>query len=581
MQAHRWITLVLVSCALLAEAATFTGRLDRDTLQPGESAVLSLRCEGGLPKTTQPERGVSGLALSFIGEEKSIALVNGNVSASVTFRYRVIPDKLGDFTVPPFTVVLENETLRSEPLKLRVLAGLPPEKSPATVPEIDANGPPPAFLKLSAPTNAVYVGEAFPVEIQLFFQTAQNVQIPQPRVEGVRFLLLRPGSQQSRAQIGNSLYNVVTFRNAAVATKPGRLDLAFETDLTVVMNQGIIFGELKPVRLTSPVQTIRVLPLPQENVPASFSGAVGSFEMNIAAAPTNLPAGDPIMVKISLFGRGALDNVGLPGQDAWRDFKLYPPNTKLDHSDSIAMNNIKTFEQVVTANHAQVKALPALEFSFFDPESKSYRTVQSAPIPLRLLPSPAPVAAILTPAPASIAPAIEIKKPEIAHIKPRMGTLALVAPPFSSSPYFLALQLLPLLAFFGAVAWRKQKESLSKDPRHARCRAVDRLVADGLRELREHAKNNAAGPFHSTLSRLLAEQIGERLDLPASGIHESVLEERLRGRLDEPTWAALRELMQAANRACYAPDGGGRDLRTDLVRAEAVLKSLRLLAVGS
>ena len=45
------------------------------------------------------------------------------------------------------------------------------------------------------------------------------------------------------------------------------------------------------------------------------NGAVGSFEINIAASPTNLPAGDPILAKITIFGRGALDNVELPRQD--------------------------------------------------------------------------------------------------------------------------------------------------------------------------------------------------------------------------------------------------------------------------
>ena len=41
------------------------------------------------------------------------------------------------------------------------------------------------------------------------------------------------------------------------------------------------------------------------------NGAVGSFEINIAASPTNLPGGDPILAKITIFGRGALDNVEL------------------------------------------------------------------------------------------------------------------------------------------------------------------------------------------------------------------------------------------------------------------------------
>lgn len=573
---HCWTVLAACLFALLAEAATFTAKLDRSTIPLGESAVLILHCDGALPKTTQSAQIVAGLGLGFIGEEQAISLINGKASTAVTFRYRITPDKLGDFTVPSFTVIVGKETLKSEPLNLRVVADLPAEPKPA-VPIIEsATEPPPAFLKLIAPTNAVYAGEVFPIEVQLFFQTAQNVQIPQPRTEGVRFLLMRPGSQQTRAQIGNSLYNIVSFRNAAVATKPGRLDLAFDTDLTVVVSQGIIFGELKPMKLTSPTQTITVLPLPKENVPSSFNGAVGSFEINIAASPTNLPAGDPILAKITIFGRGALDNVELPRQDAWRDFKLYPPNVRLEHVDSLAMNGIKTFEQVITASHAEMKALPVLEFSFFDPAAKVYRTVQSTPIPLRLTPAPAgaPASLITTPA-GPVATALPMpKKPEVAHIKPRLGTLAALTPPLVTRPWFLAFQFLPLLAFLGAVVWRKQKEHLSKNTRLLRQREVDGLISDGLHELRKHAAASDSVAFFTMLARLLYERLGERLDLSAAAINESVIEERLNDRLSETTLTSLRELFRTADQARYAPVDSTHDLHQILGKATTILDEL-------
>ncbi len=579
---HRWAPLALSLIASLAEAATFTAKLDRDTIPAGESAVLTLRCEGALPRTTQPAQLLAGLGLSFLGEEKTISLINGKPDTSVTFRYRVTPDKLGDFTIPSFTVTVDKETLKSEPLRLRVVAELPAGQQPAAPPV--GNGAtgdelPTAFLKLIAPTNAVYVGEAFPVEVQLHFQTAQNVQIPQPRVEGVRFLLLRPSSQQTRTQIGNNLYNVVSFRNTAVATKPGRLDLAFDTDLTIVMSQGIIFGELKPMKLASPTLPITVLPLPKENVPASFNGAVGSFAMNVTATPTNLPVGDPILTKITLFGRGALDNVELPPQEAWSDFKLYPPNTKLEHTDSLAMNTIKTFEQIVTARHAQMKVLPTLEFSFFDPEAKVYRTVQSTPISLRLTPGPGGTATPSTSPTAAIptVPLVVAEKPAIAHIKPRPGTLAVIAPPIATRPWFLALQFLPLLAFLGAFAWRKRQEHVSKNPRLTRQRAVSRQVSDGLRQLEKHAAAGDSAPFFTLLSRLLQEQIGERLDLPAPAITEAVIEERLHDRLPPATLASLRELFHAADQTRYSPTASAHNLRADLARTENVIEALRRL----
>ena len=40
--------------------------------------------------------------------------------------------------------------------------------------------------------------------------------------------------------------------------------------------------------LTVEQQTLRVLPLPQENVPPGFSGAIGSYNMSCSAGPTTL-----------------------------------------------------------------------------------------------------------------------------------------------------------------------------------------------------------------------------------------------------------------------------------------------------
>src|SRR5208283_4786615 len=108
--------------------------------------------------------------------------------------------------------------------------------------------------------------------------------------------------------------------------------------------------------------------------------------------------------------------------------------------------------------------------------------------------------------------------------------------------WFVALQGIPMLAFISAVIWRRRTEQLARNPRLRRQRQVQQLIREGLAMLRRLAVENKSDEFFATLVRLLQEQLGERLDLPASAITEAVVEERLRPLgVAEATLASLQE----------------------------------------
>ena len=251
--------------------------------------------------------------------------------------------------------------------------------------------------------------------------------------------------------------------------------------------------------------------------------------MTATAGPTNVTVGDPITVRVQISGRGALDAVTLPTQDAWRDFKTYPPTTKLETSDQFGFQGTKTFEQIVSPQNSDVHELPPLSFSFFNPDDGQYHTLTQPAVPLVVK------AAGATPMPALAADknsAPENQTPQdILPIKENLGTLATEPPPLVAQPAFLAAQAVPVLAFLAAFVWRKRTDNLANNPRLRRQRAVAQLVASGMDDLKKYAAANQPDEFFATLFRLLQEQLGERLDCPASAITENVIEEHpvLRG----------------------------------------------------
>jgi hypothetical protein len=152
---------------------------------------------------------------------------------------------------------------------------------------------------------------------------------------------------------------------------------------------------------------------------------------------------------------------------------------------------------------------------------------------------------------------------DILPIKENPGTLAVASPPLVMRPAFLAAQAVPVLAFLAAFVWRQRTDSLANNPRLRRRLAVAALVASGMDDLKKYASANQPDEFFATLFRLLQEQLGERLDCPASAITENVIDEHpvLRG-APETTLDELRELFQLCNQARYAPVRGTSELNS-------------------
>ncbi len=587
------MALLCVYALLSAEtvrAAKFTASLDRDTITLGESVSLALTFDGGSPNAAPKLPPITGLSVTpgSHAVNQSIDFGSGTVISHDTYQLTLVPQSVGDFTIPALTAEVSGEKLITQPIRLRVL------KPNAPTPEAVKSGSQIAFMRIVLPKKEVYLGEVLTAELQIYFrdvvQNFGNFQFTAMPTEGFTVGKNVPG-QNRRVQIGNGIYTLVPIQIALSAIKTGPLSIGPITATVVVElpsnnRQRDLFeqygirglfsrGEQRQVTLATEAESVQSLPLPTANVPPNFNGAVGSYTMNVIAGPTNVATGDPITVRVQMSGRGALEALTLPAQPSWKDFKAYPPTVNLELADQLGRQGTKTFEQIVTPQSTDIHELPAFSFSFFDPDAKTYRTLTQPPVALTVRPggaAPAPVVAAVKNSAANELPPAQ----DIVHIKARPGTLAQIGPPLALRPWFVAVQTAPVLAFLAAFVWRKRAESLANNPRLRRQRKVAQIIREGLEELRKHAVDKDSDAFFETLVGLLQEQIGERLDCPASAITEAVVDEKLRQRgLPETTLAALHELFQAANLARYAPMRSEQELAAIVPKLETALRALQ------
>ena len=576
--------LALLTLNVPAWAASVEARLDRPTMAIGEQATVSLVFKdfdpGGAPRLPT----IPGANLVFQGKSSQFELVNGQASQSVTFNYALVPTREGTVTIPALNFRAGADSVSTQPLTIKV------EKPTPLTPEQQAQARQAAFLVLVVPKPEMYVGETVPARMDLYLRgdvanvsDFQVADFPQEGFTGGK----QTQAATRQARVGNAVFNVLPLVFPLTALKPGEWKLGPVTASVVVHVQaqrgrdmfGMFFNQTVPQRvsLAASEVAIRVLPLPTDNRPASFNGAIGTYSLESSAGPTNIAVGDPITVKLALTGEGLIEQLPSPDLSGWRDFKVYPPTSKVESPDTaLGLQGTKRFEVVVTPQSTAVKELPPVSFSFFDPAARQYRILTAPAVPLTVRPAGA------SPGPSVSLPGIN--KPaalptlDIQPIKQRFGQLQPVGQPWVRQPSFLALQMVPVVVWLAALGWRMRSESLARTPRLRRRREVEQWLRANLPDLSAHAAAGRSEDFFGLLFRILQERLGERLDVPASAITEAVLTEAAGVRSwPEDLRASLQELFHRINEARYAPVRDSQELTSLIPKLEGVLRQLEAL----
>ena len=568
-----FIVISLCATARVAEAAiSVTAQLERSNVMAGETAILNVIVEGGRPESAETFPPIQGISVQYRGNSQNISSVNGVTTVKQILNYIVTATQPGQYTIPGISVTVNGAKHRTAPVMLTVTKADPSVQNQF------------AFLRLNVPRQEVYIGEIFPVELQLYVVAADDLQPPELKGDG--FVVHEQVQQgRSQAQVGNYMYTVLTFKMSVSAAKAGKLTLGpAEMKLVLQIRQRAdpndLFGffnrvQRRPATLTSQPIEMNVLPLPTPT-PAEFTGAIGKFDWQVTASPTNVTAGDPITLRIAITGRGNLDNLKMPPMN-WPGFRAYQP-TSTASKDQLGIEGVKTFEQVVVPQEANISAIPAFSLAYFNPEAKEYRELTQAAIPIQVARGRTPVSQTALAAQTDGSEEEPAVREDIVHIKSDPGPIVAVAPPVVQQPWFLLLQAIPLIGIIGVTVWRKRQDNLANNPKLRRKLEVQRTVESGLVELKQLAAAKQAEEFYAQLFRLLQEQLGERLDLPASAITEAALEERLPRRGASPELIdRLHALFQICNQARYAPvrtDAELLSLASDLEKALRDLQQL-------
>ena len=539
---------VLFTQLSFAENTRFTTSVDKTEVELDGQITLTISVSGDVKSIPQPQLPpLDDFTVYSAGRSHNFTYTNGRMSSSVTFNYVLLPRKPGKFTIGPAQIELEGKTYRTIPIEITVVNAKksrptsPPSSKERQKAKPQLQGKD-LFIETMVNKKKAYVNE----QITLTFRFYQGVRLfnnPEytpPSLTGFWSEDLPPKRQYYQV-INGRQYFVQELKTAVFPTSTGKLtiggaelkcteediDRFFTRDPFAMFDRDLLslFRQGKPRILRSKPIEIEVLPLPEIGKPENFTGTVGSYRLKVSVDKIEVEVGQPTTLKTKISGVGNIKSVGKPAIPDLPDFRTYRSGSSENVSKkNYKVQGVKTYEEVLIPRKAGKYTIPPIEFSFFDPKAKSYKTLKTKPILLTVLP----------PAQASPTEMAQLSKQEIGkavkdirYIKLSTSELEDQGDPLYKKPVFLLLQLIPLLAF--AISWRYQKvrEKLNSDIGYARQRRAHKSAKKRLKGAKKLISVKRSKEFYSEVARALLQYVGDKLNLPAYGLTKDQIESEL------------------------------------------------------
>lgn len=595
---HRWLHAIpaFLAAGLVffvitvggSSAAEVTAELDRDSVPAGNGAILTLRVSGsGAGRPVIP--AVENLIIQGRGQSQQIEMVNGRTSVSITYTYAVGSHVPGDYDIPAIEVPVGEESLSTQPLKLKVLdagaaqppAGMPPNPpggQPGEAADDETGEKRFGFLTVElagSDRKHAYVGEIAPVRIRAWLPENSRVQLRsgiQP--EGKAFTLHNVSSrpQQTTEIKDGKRYTVVTWYGGMSAAKAGSDPASLSVDATVAVRdtsaprprqrRGGPFDDpffdsildnmhapmiQKDVTLKSDDQEIEVRPLPTEGRPEGFTGAVGDFKFEQVRIPGEWVAGEPQQIAARLSGSGNFALMKAPQVLPPGDWKTYSGKDEFAAGDEASFSGTKTFEFSAVPRKAGEQDV-SLAFSFFDPAEEAYRTVTSPVEQIRV-----GGADVVDIEPATVPEADPGKKPDqLVAQKSVPGPARSLAPLVARPTFVPILALAAALGITGRIlAWLRRRRD---DPRRAALAAMEKATREALEKASRCAAARDVPGFFMAARLAIQQRLGALWNQPAQAITSAEIGARISS--DSP----LAEFFREADRHEYSRQSTGDDL---------------------
>ena len=569
----RWLAAAALALAAPASAPAQSAQawLSQSSVPLGGQFVLHVEVSGGRGgDPVLPDLSAFAVHLHS-GTTTSMQLVNGRMSTTSTFQYRFQAAREGTFEIGPITVPADGGGLRTDPLTIEIAPASAGGAGAGAGGAADGGvGPDDLFVTAVPSAEQVYVNQPVVVEYRLFtrFDVESYGIVRPPGTAGFwAEALPAPQAQVEQVVRGGVQYASTVVHRAALfptGAGPKRLDpLVLDAQVRAPRRSrfgsdpfggffgGGPFGSRTQVSAASNALEIDVLPTPP-GAPEAFSGFVGALAVSAGVDRTAADTNDALTLRLEISGAGNVRTLPEPSLDLPPAFEVYPPEMREEVEPAAdGVRGRRVYEYVVVPREPGRMTIPAVEFTYFDPERGAYAVAASEPVTLTVAGDPG-LSPVLPGGRARAGP--EPPRQDIRFIRVAAPSFRVRGRTLFRSGGFWTVVVLPLLALAGAAAVRRHRDRLAGDVAWARGRRASRVARRRLARAESLCARDRSREFHAEVGRAVQGFLGDKLNVAEAGLLHDDVRAAFAARGVEPALVdACLDCLERCDRQRFAP----------------------------
>ena len=512
------------------------------------------------------------------GPNQSISTkyVNGERSFSKTYSYFLQPLRKGSLRIKQASIEIDGEEYKSLPIEVIITDSVDQPSDSVTQYYNDEDIELRALISKSSP----YVNEPITIVYKLYYKApirisnAQETETPKYKDFWNQDIKIPQLKIQSEIYKGQN-YNVVEWKKVVLyPQKSGLLEispLSINLMLDVPTDKRDFFGNIIIDQTSQFISTgtrrINVKQLPLNNMPSSFTGAVGEFEFDVILDKSSLRATESFQAELKVKGRGNLKLFDLPDLLVPGSMELFEPQREESINTNLSgMNGSVTKLFTVIPRFQGSFPIEQVEFSYFDPKLEKYKILKSPRLTIDVYDGPT----ISNPSvnnTNTISPNDSFR-----FIKINTKLMKINNDEFFESEIFYILISSPfamVIAFVMLTAYKRKRKSSFTETQRVQHKEIDKMINTAKESL------NDKNVFYDLIEKAVYKTLLLKFSLNIDNLNKEKIKSTLRVKgIDEKNISKIIQLIENCENAKYSRSSNSI-MNNDLNTAKEIISLIQ------
>lgn len=570
----RYISLVVIlifSTITLYSQTKFTAEAPGQVIAGQRFRIVFTLTNGDGEDLKVPDfEGINILYGPARSQSSQFSIVNGKTSSTKeeSYTYTVVASKEGSYTIPSATIMSEGKQYTSNTLAIKVL---PNDGTTSDTQTSNSQGvnqtssDDKTFARMILSKNTVYEQEPILVTFKIYTKAANIRSLDNaifPSFEGFVLQDIPIDNPQIELEHYKGVnYQVVTIKRALLyPQRSGEIDIAkgnFDVTVQVVRPVQGFFGVMQGYvdvekSITTSAEKVNVKPLPA-NKPSTFANAVGKFTIKSSISNTTPKANEALTYKLVISGNGNLKYIKDPELKFPGDFEVYDPKTEVDiKTTTSGVTGSRIIEYTVIPRSAGDFKIPAIEFSYFDIATNSYKTIKSDSYELRVAKGEAGQSGVV--ADFTNKEDLKVLATDIKYIKSGDFDLTKESETIFGSLLYWLYYIIPSIIFIAYIIINRKQAQLNSNVELLKNRKANKVASKRLKAATTYLKAYNKEKFYAEVLKAIWGYISDKLTIPLSELSRENISQELKsyGASDELV-SKIINIIDLCEYAQYAP----------------------------